>query len=99
MLNLKKDDKKSELEKEYENAVKLLRTCTPNTSDYDAQLKVVERFHEMLMAEESYKRKVSPDAIIAGAVGVFQVGAILWHERAHNVLTKALQFVIKGRVR
>lgn len=94
-----KKDKRSELEKEYENAVKLLKTESPGSDGYRAQLDVVERLHTMLMDEKDRKRTVSPDAIVTGCVGLLQVGGILCHERLHNITTKAMNFVFKGRVR
>lgn len=39
---------RTELEKEHDEAVKLLRATTPNTDAYDAQLKVVERLEYTL---------------------------------------------------
>ena len=94
-----KKDKRTELEKEYDNAVKLLKTCLPNSDDYNAQLEVVERLHKMLMEEDDHKKKVSPDALVNGGVGLLQVGAILWREQFHNVTSRALNFVMKGRAR
>lgn len=99
MFNLSKKDKRTELEKERDEAVKLLRATTPNTDAYDAQLKVVERLEEMVLKEKDRTPKLSPDAALAGGVGVLQVLAILQHERFHNVMSKALNFVVKGRVR
>lgn len=99
MFNLPKKDKRTELEKERDEAVKLLRATTPNTDGYDAQLKVVERLEEMVLKEKDRTPKLSPDAALAGGVGVLQVLAILQHERFHNVMSKALNFVVKGRVR
>lgn len=101
MFNLPKKDKRTDLERERDNAVLLLMKEVPNTAEYDAQLKVVERLQAMVQKENELKvsLKPSPDAAVAGAVGVFQVLAILQHERCHNVMSKAINFVLKGRVR
>lgn len=99
MKKLTKKDKRTELEKEYDNAVSMLKTYLPGSDEYLSQLDVVERLHEMLMTEKENERKVSPDSIINGTVGLLQVGAILWREQLHNVTSKALNFVFKGRVR
>lgn len=101
MFNLPTKDKRTNLEKERDNAVLLLMKEVPNTDAYDNQLKVVERLQAMVQKENELKvnLKLSPDAAMAGAVGVFQVLAILQHERFHNVMSKAVQFVLKGRVR
>ena len=94
-----KKDKRTELRKEYDEAVKLLKTFVPGTKDYMDQLEIVERIHTILMNEEDHKKKVSPDAVVNGTVGLLQIGAILWHEQFHNITTKAIGFVTKGRVR
>lgn len=96
MKEFAKKDKRTELEKEYDEAVKLLKAEMPGSKEYLDQLGVVERIHAILMNEEDRKKKVSPDAIVNGGVGLLQVGAILWREQLHNVTSKALNFVRKG---
>lgn len=94
-----KTDKRSNLEKEYDNAVLLLKTVSPGTDAYDEQLDKVERLHKMLMDEKSKADRVSKDAVV-GLIGqMLSIGAILQHERLHNIVSKALQFVPKGRLR
>lgn len=99
MKGFAKKDKRSELEKEYDDAVKLLKTEVPGTQGYLDQLSVVERINVMLMEQEDRKQRITPDAIVSGCVGLIQIGTILFHEQAHNITTKALNFVTKGRVR
>lgn len=94
-----KKDEKSELRKKYDEAVELLGTFVSGSKEYLDQLDVVERIHKMLMEEECHKKTVSPDSIVAGAIGLLQVGAIIGHERFHNITTKAMNFVFKGRAR
>ena len=99
MKGFAKKDKRSELRKEYDEAVSLLKTYLPGSDEYLSQLDVIERLHTMVMEEEDRKHNVSPDALVNGGVGLLQVGAILWREQLHNVTSKALGFVFKGRVR
>ena len=94
-----KKDKRSELEKEYDNAVLLLKACSPGSDAYDAQLDVVERLHKLLESDKEHKRELSPDAILGAIMQGLSIGAILQHERLHNITSKALQFVSKGRLR
>lgn len=94
-----KKDKRTELEKERDEAVKLLRSETPGTDGYTARLEAVERLDKLISAESARKSHVDPNAVLAGAVGLLQVGAILGKERIYNVTSKALPFVFKGRVR
>lgn len=92
-----KKDKRTELEKEYDEAVKLLKTNLPGSDNYMAQLEVVERLNKMIMDQEDRKKKVSPDTIVNGSIGLLQIGAILCQETFHNITTKALNFVKKAR--
>lgn len=99
MKKFVKKDKRTELQKEYDNAVLLLKTYAPGSDEYNDWLEVIERMHALLMAEAATKKTVSPDALVNGGVGLLQVGAILWREQFHNVTSKALGFVTKGRTR
>lgn len=94
-----KKDKRSDLRKEYDNAVLLLKTMSPNSDEYQTQLKSVERLHKLLMDEEEHKNRVSKDALLGAFVGLGQVGLILSWEHMHNITSKALNFVLKGRLR
>ena len=97
MKGFSKKDKRSELEKEYDEAVKLLKTNVCGTDAYMAQLEVVERLNKMLMDQEDRKKKVSPDAIVNGSIGLLQITAILCQETFHNITTKAVGFCKKMR--
>ncbi len=87
------------LEKEYENAVKLLSTCVPGSDMYDEQLKVVERVHKLLMEEKDRKFHVSPDAVLTAATNLVGMGLIMNFEQLHNITTKAFTMLFKGRLR
>ena len=97
MKGFTKKDKRSELQKEYDNAVKLLKTETPGSDGYMAQLEIVERINKMLMDQEDRKKKISPDTIVNCGVGMLQITAILCQETFHNITTKAIGFCKKMR--
>lgn len=94
-----KHDKRSELRKEYDNSVRALRTFIPGSDDYKTQLLTVERLHRLLMDEESQKNRVSLDTVVTAALGLAQVGMIIGYERFHHIGSKAINFVMKGRLR
>lgn len=94
-----KKDKRSEIEKERDDAIKLLKAKIPGSDGYLDQLKIIERLDKLVSDEKSRKQHPSPDTIVTGLVGCAQVGAILFREEFHSVTSKALSFVIKGRVR
>lgn len=97
MKKFAKKDKRSELQKEYDEAVKLLKAELPGTDAYLAQLDIVERLNKMLMDQEDRKKKINPDTIVNGGVGLLQIGAILFHEQFHNITTKAFGLVKRMR--
>lgn len=80
MKKLAKKDKRSDLRKEYDNAVLLLKTCIPGSNEYDTQLKHVERLHNLLMEEEDHKQHVTPDGLLAVAGNLFGIMCIVRHE-------------------
>lgn len=98
-LAVKKPDKRSNLRKEYDDAVLLLKTYRPDMPEYELQLKNVERLHKLLMEEESHKLRVSPDAVLGLAGNLLGIGVIVKHEEFNTITSKALGFVMKGRLR
>lgn len=94
-----KKDKRTELEKERDDAIKLLKGEMPGSDAYIAQLDIVERLDKLVAEEKKRNPHASPDTMVNAAVGCVQVGAILFREQFHNVTSKALGFVFKGRVR
>ena len=94
-----KKDKRTELEKERDVAIKLLKTETPGSDNYLTQLEIVERLDKLVAEEKKRSPHASPDTIVNATVGCVQVGAILFREQFHNVTSKALGFVFKGRIR
>lgn len=97
MKGIEKKDKRSELEKERDEAVKLLKAEIPGSDDYAKQLSIVERLNKLVMEEKDRKKTVSPDTIVNGTVGMMQVVAILFKEQFGVIATKAIGFVKKPR--
>lgn len=97
----KKKDKRSDLQKEYDNAVLLLKTVPADSEAYSTQLKNVERLHKLLMEEKDRKIqvRVSPDAVLSCASNLLGMGLIMNFEVLHNISTKAFQLLPKGRLR
>lgn len=94
-----KKDKRTDLQKEYDSAVVCLKTMDFESEEYSKQLKHVERLHKLLMDEEEHKNVVSKDTLWTAGVGLIQVGLILGYEHLHTVTSRAIHFVVKGRLR
>lgn len=92
-FEIKKKDRRTELEKEFDEAVKELRMTPISSKDYDSKLARVEKLEELRKAEREAKPKISPDAILGVAGGALQILLITQHERLHNLSSKALGFV------
>lgn len=100
MKNLfKKEDARSNLQKVYDEIVEDLQTERVGTDRYKELSDLAERYHAMLMEEESHKKSVSPDAIIGLVTSLGGIAMICGFERIGNITSKALNFVFKGRVR
>lgn len=96
-----KEDKRTELEKEYDDAVRLLKTFTPGSQGYTEQLDVVERISKVLDEQQAREKKfkLSADTAATVACGLLQVAMIIGKEHLGNVTSKAMGLIFKGRVR
>lgn len=99
MKGFVKEDKRTELEKEYDRAVERLKTYEIGTKEYDELLAFVERLRQLVDSEKKTKPAVSPDTIVGGVLALAQIGVIVGYERFHSITSKAMGFVTKGRVR
>lgn len=105
LMKFTKKDERSDLRKEYDNAVLVLKTCIPGSDAYETQLKIVERLHKLLM--EEYEHHIEADHVkeaklsnmLSCATNLTGIGIIVGYEHLHNITSKALGFVLKGRLR
>lgn len=94
-----KKDKRSDLEKERDEAIKLLSTCVPGTDEYMDQLGVVERLNAVLIEDDKRMHKISPDTVATCACSIAGVVLCAYRDYWHPIATKGLNFVLKGRGR
>ena len=94
----RKRDKRTKLEMEIDDVLEYMHVLSPTNEKYKEVSENLERLHKMKMAEKPVKSRVSPDVIVTVTGSIFTVGAILWHEKADVITTKALGFVLKGRL-
>ena len=91
-----KKDKRTALEKEIDNLAEEMRSVDPSSERYETMAKNLETLSKAKSYEKS--KKVSPDTIAVVAANLIGIGLILFHEQAHIVTSKALGFVLRGRV-
>lgn len=96
MFKFTKKDKRTNLEKEIDSVLEVMENMRPEAEDYQIISANLERLYKAKSYEKA--RAVSPDVIATIAGNLLGIGIILGYERAHVITTKALGFVIKGRV-
>jgi len=95
-LKLTKKDRRSKLEKEIDLILDEMRGIEATTSEYLIRLNNLERLHKM--NNEIKNRKVKPDTIAIVMTNLIGIGMILGYERVNIITSKALGFVLRGRV-
>ena len=91
-----KKDKRTNLEKEIDRVIEQMSSTEPNTDEYKAISENLEKLYKAKAHERI--RNVSPDTIAVIAGNLLGIGLILGYEKANVITTKALGFVMKGRV-
>ena len=96
VISMNKKDKRSNLEKEIDNVLERMSELDPDSKEYSAMASNLERLFSAKSKEKD--RKISPDTLAVIAGNLLGIGLILTYEKANVITTKALGFVIKGRV-
>lgn len=96
MIKFMKKDDKPNIDKEIKNLLLELDELSPTSDEYQTILENVER----LSKAKSYEQKsgLSPDTVAVVAGNLLGIAMIIWHERVNVITSKALGFIIKGRV-
>jgi hypothetical protein len=91
-----KRDKRTNIEKEIDSVLDVMRTYTANSHEYTD----MARNLEMLYKAKSHETcsRISPDVIATVAGNLLGIVLILGYEKANIITSKALGFVLKGRV-
>jgi hypothetical protein len=98
MKLLTKRDKRTALEKEIDDLTATLQHIDPYTDEYRDRLESIERLSKLRDENKKSKLRVSPDTMVVVAGNLAGILLILLHEKLHVISTKALNFVIRGRV-
>lgn len=111
MIGIKKKDKRTKLDQQIDKLieelsqmeVKIEKDESHNGAarlarDYDIKLDVIERLHKLRDEKPEPKKRVSPDTIAVVAGNLLGIVLILTYEKVNVITTKALGFVLRGRV-
>ena len=92
----KKQDKRTELEKEIDELINVIRETGPMHEDYSKLLGLVERLNDL---KEKPREKINPNTILTLLGSILGIVLVIKHEElGHVISTKALSFVLRGRV-
>lgn len=93
MLKRIKLDRRSDVEKLFDEQLEVQLKDAETLEDISDVLALMERRNEV-----KNKRRISPDTIAIVAGNLLGIILILEHERSHVIASKALGFIIRGRV-
>lgn len=91
-----KKDKRSYLEVEIDNLLKTMLTMDPCSEDYKAISENLERLYRLKAVDSN--KTVSADTIALIAGNLIGLVLIMSFEKTNVITTKALGFVLRGRV-
>lgn len=95
-MKLTNRDKRTPLEKEIDTVLDTMGNISPDSKEYEAMAKNLKVLYEAKALEKS--KRVSPDTIAVVAGNLLGIGLILVYEKANIITTKAIGFVLRGRV-
>ena len=87
---------KTNLEKEIDRVIESLSTYQPGTKEYLGISEDLERLYKTKALERD--RRISPDTIAVVAGNLLGIALILGWEKTGVITSKALGFVLRGRV-
>lgn len=96
MIKLTKKDKRTNLEKEIDSVLKCMNELSPDSEEYQKMAENLERLYKSKSYDKD--RDVSPDTLAVIVGNLAGILLILKHEELNVITSKALGFVLKGRV-
>lgn len=98
MISIKKNNDTDGLKKAIDDALLELATTKPNTKDYDDILDKVERLYKLKGPAKEPRKRVSPDAVIAGFVSLAGIVMVANAEHVGAITSKAFSIVPKPKI-
>jgi hypothetical protein len=96
MKNIFRRDKRTNLEKEIDRTLERMSALDPLTEDYQKLIGYLDKLFQAKSKEPN--RKISPDTLIICGVGLLEMVLMLNYEKVGVITSKALAFVLRGRV-
>lgn len=96
MIKLTKRDKRTGLEKEVDRVLCEMVNENPSAPRYATMAENLNTLCEAKSKEKA--RRISPDTLAVVAGNLLGIGIIISYEHFHPIASKALGFVLRGRV-
>lgn len=93
-MKFTKRDKRTDLEKKIDDQLDYLMHCAQSPEDIQTVMELIERRQNL----KKTKQKISPDTIAIIAGNLLGIALILSYEKLNVITSKALGFVLRGRV-
>jgi len=95
-MRITRKDKRTNLEREIDSVLLKMSTLTPDSKEYTAMTKNLEVLYKARNEEKPCK--IKPDTILVVAANLLGIVLILGYEETNIIRSKAMSFVLKGRV-
>lgn len=96
MFKFTRGDKRTTLEKEIDAVLEIMSKLGPETAKYSIMVDNLEKLYKAKGSDP--KCSVSPDTIAVIAGNLLGIVLIIRYEATNVITTKALGFVLRGRV-
>ena len=87
--------KKSDLQHLRDALLVDMSECDPQSQEFEVKLGQVKTLSELVQKEHPPAEKLSINAVLPAIATVGSVALVIWHERDHVLVTKALNFLPK----
>ena len=95
-MKFTRKDKRTNLEKEIDSVLERMSSLDPDSKEYTDMMNNLGKLFDAKSKEKD--RKISPDTIVIVACSLLEIVLMLNFEKTGVITSKALGFVIKGRV-
>lgn len=95
-MKFTRKDKRTNLEKEIDSVLEKMSSLDPDSKEYSDMMNNLGKLFDAKSKEKD--RKISPDTIVIVACSLLEIVLMLNFEKTGVITSKALGFVIKGRV-
>lgn len=97
-MRVTKHDRKTNLEKEIDRVLLLMSVLKPESKEYSTMVDNLKELYKVNIEGKEKDRSIKPDTIALIAGNLLGIGLILGYEKTNVITTKALGFIMKGRV-